>query len=475
MKLKSISKLIFASVILSSMHANAQTSGTLFFDSYNPRQHWENPANTPEGKFYIGMPALSNISVAGGNKLFAFDDLFRNITRDSVTRTVPIISEDLDETDNFINRIKFNERLNASYRINLIECGFRIKDEHYFTFGISNRMESMVIVPNQFFKLFFNGMSNHEVYDFNINKLSATANIFSEVDLGYSRTIGEKLNVGGKLKLLFGHGSLQTKLQDLKVTGSEHEWCIKGEGDIYGSIPNVKVIANNDKTIKEFRIDDDAEATSWVQRRGFGLGLDLGATYQVFDNLKVAASLLDFGFIKYKEANIHLKKANDFIFKGIDYEIGNDSTDFLKEIGEDLEKAYEVDNSLEGYTTHLSLKFNLGAEYNFWENRVSVGVLSRTHIFCRSLWEEFYITANFRPFRWVSTSLAYNIGNGQWNNLNAALDFNLGPVNLYFAMDNIPFRLGKINDAVFPIKTRSISFSTGMAFVMGYKEKKESH
>lgn len=470
MKSQQLKTIILSLAALFPFYANAQTCGTLFFDKYNPRQHWENPANTPEGKFYIGMPVLSNISVAGGNNLFTFNDLFRNITRDGEVRTVPIISRDLDEMDNFLKKIKFNERVFASYRINLLEAGFKIKEEHYFTIGLSNRMESMVVVPNQFFKLFFNGMPDNEPFDFKLNKLSATANVFSEVALGYSRPLNDKISIGGKFKILVGHASLQTNLKGLKMVGSDEEWSLRGDGSIYGNIPGIQIITKADQTIDKIAFDD-SNIKEIVKSQGGGVAVDLGVTYQMTPHLKIAGSILDLGFVKWKGCNVNLKKSKDLVFRGIEYEIGNDSTNFLKELGDDFATAYEVDNTSHPYTSQLSMKFNLGAEYTFWEDRIGVGVLSKTSIYRRTIWEDFMITANFRPFRWVSASLAYNIGNGQWNNLNAALDFNLGPVNLYFAMDNIPFRLGKINDAVFPIKTKEIRMTTGMSFIFGYKDK----
>lgn len=473
MKNKNILRLVIAFVLFPIM-VNAQTSSTVYFDPYNPRQHWENPACQPEGKFYIGMPALSTIAFSAGNNQFAFNDFFRNITKDGVTRTVPTISRDLDLTEDFLKKFKFNERINANYRINLIDFGFRLKEEHYITVGVANRMQTNVIIPKKLANLFLSGMADHNVFDFDIDKLSANVNVYSEIALGYSKNLTDKINVGGKVKVLLGHGSIHTDLKKLKLTAGEDEWAIRGDGSIYASIPGLEITPTEENTIDGIKFNDDQEIKEIVKPHGGGAAVDLGVTYQMTPELTFSGSILDLGFIRWN-SNTQLRKKQDFAFQGVKYEIGNDSINFFDELGEELSEMYEVVEKTNSYTTHLALKINLGAEYAFWENRVGVGLLSRTSFISRTVMEEIFISANFRPFRWVSTSLAYNIGNGQWNNLNAALDFNLGPVNLYFAMDNIPFRLGKINDAVFPIKTRSISFSTGMAFVMGYKEKKESH
>lgn len=59
---------------------------------------------------------------------------------------------------------------------------------------------------------------------------------------------------------------------------------------------------------------------------------------------------------------------------------------------------------------------------------------------------------------------------GEWNNLNAGVNLNLGPVNLYAAMDHIPLKYAKCEDVKFPSDTRFMRANVGLAFVFGYKK-----
>ena len=191
----------------------AQLSNTLYFNDYNPRQHWLNPSFRPGGKFYVGMPFLSTIAVGGGNSRLTFDDVFQNVTINGEKKTVLFFDKNADSEgyENFLKKMKYNERIFASYRLHLFEFGFRIKEKGYVTFGLSNRLESMVVLPNEVFGLVFEGMEN-EPYDWNLDKLSTDATLFTELALGYSHRINDKLEVGGKFKYLYGSITINKSL-----------------------------------------------------------------------------------------------------------------------------------------------------------------------------------------------------------------------------------------------------------------------
>lgn len=463
---------IFAALSL-GLPLFAQLSNTLYFNDYNPRQHWLNPAFRPEGKFYIGMPAISTIAVGGGNSRLTFDDIFQNATIDGEKKTILFFDKNASEGsyENFLKKMKFDERIFASYRVNLLEFGFRIKEKGYATFGLSNRLETMFVVPDEVFGLVFEGMGN-EPYDWKMNKLSADVSLFSELALGYSHRINDKLEVGGKFKYLLGHGNIHTKLHDVNVTSGPDKWEITGNGSIHAAVPCMTI-----RTTDEGRIDgvefDDKNLLAFINAQGHGIALDLGGVYHPLPELKVSASVVDLGFIRWSKSLTQVDKKGDFSFEGISYDINDDSTDYFEPYEEMLEEMFEKNEKPSAYTTGLKTQIHLAAEWGFWENRIGLGVLSKTYIYHRNAWEEFLLTANFRPFKQISLSLGYGMFDGEWNNLSAGVNFNLGPVNLYAAADNIPFRYAKSKDILFPSNTRHARVNVGLAFVIGdrFKDK----
>lgn len=450
--------------------ASAQLSNTLYFDKLNPRQHKVNPAAQPQGKFYVGMPGLSTIAVSGGNSRFTFEDLIQNKVVNGEMRTLLFMDKNSDGMENFLEKLKFKERVFASTQVDLIDFGLRIKEKGYLTFGVSNRMETMLIIPHQIPGIVFGGMANHEVYDFRLNRLSLSSTFFSEIAAGYSHAINDKFSIGGKLKVLVGHDNVYTDFYDLDMTGNEDEWHFLGDASIHGSVPGLRFVPDENHQFGEVEFDEDQPISAYLKPKGMGASIDFGATYKILPNLQISASLLDLGFIRWNKNLLELDKNGDFVYDGVKFDINDDSTNFFEHYGDELENLYVINDSPKAYTTSLSTKFNLGAEYSFWEDRVGVGLLSITNFFRRTVWEEFIITSNFRPCRYFSFSLSYNMFDGEWNNLNAGVNLNLGPVNLYAAMDHIPLKYAKCEDVKFPSDTRFMRANVGLAFVFGYKK-----
>lgn len=451
--------------------ASAQLSNTLFFDKLNPRQHKVSPASQPVGKFYIGMPGVSTIAVSGGNSRFTFRDLVENKEVNGEQRTLLFMDKDADGMQNFLDKLKFKERVFAAYQVDLIDFGFRIKEKGYFTFGISNRMQTMMIIPHQIPAIVFEGMANHEVYNFRVNKLSASSSVFSEVAAGYSHKINDKISIGGKFKFLLGHANVYTDFYDLDMTGTEDEWHFLGDASIHGSVPGLRFVPNEDHQFGEVEYDEDQPISTFVKPRGHGMAIDFGVNYQILPELKVSASILDLGFVRWKKDLLQVDVKGDFVYDGVQFDINDDTTKYYKHYGEELENMYKINDNPDKYSSALATKLNVGAEYSLWEDRVGFGFLSTTYFFRRTAWEEFVLSTNFRPCRFVSLSLSYNMFDGEWNNLNAGMNLNLGPVNLYASLDHIPLKYAKIEDYKIPSNTRFMRANVGLAFLFGTRKR----
>ena len=452
--------------------AHAQLSNTLYFDQNNLRQHYVNPASQPIGKFYIGMPVLSTIAVSGGNSDVAFQDIFYNIKRDGKNVTTLFFDKDVNKTKDFLDLMSGQERVFASYRLNLIDFGFRTHERNYITFGIANRMETAAFMPESFSHFAFEGMKNGQSYNFDADKLSVSSTVFTEFALGFSRKVTEQLEVGAKLKYLYGHANVVTDFSDLKLYGSEDKWYIKGDASIHGAVPGLEIVEDEDHKVDDVDFNDDLDVSEYVKPQGGGFAVDLGANYQLLPQLKLSASLVDFGFIHWKKNLVQLDKTNDFVYDGIDYDINKPDDDYYDEYGDMLEDMYRVNNKPDKYFTHLTSKVYLGGEYSFWDNRLGLGALSKTYFYRGNVWEDFLVSANFRPWKQLSATLTYNLFDKEWNNLGAAINLNAGPVNLWVAFDHIPLKFAKSDDIMFPSNIRNFRANLGLAFLFGYGKDK---
>ena len=468
---------IIAFVAILNLYATsstfAQESNTLYFMSGNPMQHIINPAYKPMGSFYIGFPALSSINLSAGNNDLVFTDIIQNVTVNGKKQTVTFLDRNSPNgVNNYLDALSDQTDLFAQTRIDLIDFGFRIH-KSYITFGIANRSDVHCSIPKAFSTLLLDGMSEGETYDFDVDQLTLDANLYTEFALGYSQEINSKLTIGGKLKYLYGHGNIHSDFSDLKINASENRWAITGDGSVYAAIPGLKINEKEDGRIDSLYFDDNTDVKDFTTPSGQGAAIDLGATYKLLPQLKLSASILDLGFIRWGKNLNQVDKVSDFIYDGVQYNINDDTTKYWDKYEDMLKDMYKVNHNAKHYTTWLTTKVLVGGEYSFWKDRLGLGILSKTYIYDDDMLENLIASANFRPWKQLSATLTYGLCDGEWNNVGAGINLNMGPINLYCAVDNIPLKFAECDNVMIPSNTRNIRASLGMNMLFGYSSKHE--
>ncbi|HOI27269.1 MAG TPA: DUF5723 family protein [Paludibacteraceae bacterium] len=453
-----------------------QGASTLYFMEKNPLRHNLNPAFQPyDTKFYIGMPGFSSLNFSLGNNCLAFEDVFQGKTINGKKETVSFLSKKADNgIDGFLDAMHDNLYIYSDFNLQLINFGFRIKQRSYVTFSLSTKTDVQFNIPKSLAEIIFVGNGDIDATKtYHIDDLAFNALVYSEAAVGYSYNLNDKLNLGAKLKLLLGHSSLHTDFDDLTLTMNKDQWVMSGDGRIDISTPGIKLLKDEDGSLKDIEYnEDDVKFADYAKIAGLGVGVDLGATYRLLPELQFSASVIDLGFIRWRD-NLHgLKQKTDFTFNGVVYDIKDrDTVDYGKEYEEIFNNMYTVENDSDPFTSWLTAKVFLGAEYGVWDNKMSFGLLSKTYIHSALLSEELSLSANFKPWRVFSTSLSYSLLDGCWSNFGWGTNFNLGTLNLYAAIDNIPVKFAKGDNFVVPTQARDISFSMGMNFVFGWTKK----
>lgn len=470
---------VVSAILATASTAFAQMSSTLYFMDQNPLIHNFNPSFQPTDRMYIGMPGLSLVSVNAGNSKLAFEDIYVPRTIDGKNTTVLFLHpEATNELRNVMNKISPRDRIFADYNIQLLNFGMRIKEKSYVSFSLSNRMEMNTIFPKELFKAALMSEENgsESEYSFGLGKFSSTMNCYSELAFGYSYAFSEKFQMGGKLKFLIPHAGYRTDFKDMDLYVSKDEWRFTGEGEVDASMPGLEIYQDEEGKIDSVDFNDDLKAKDFTKSKGAGLALDFGVTYTPIKSVKLSASLLDLGFIHYSKELHKIKKNEDFIYNGLKYGIDDihkrDSADLWEPYEEMLDNMYVVDES-EGYNSMLTAKALLGVEYSFFENKMSVGALSKTYFLRGCASEEFMLAYNYRPNRIVSASASYTVTNGMFSNIGLGVNLNLGPVNFFLAADQIPLRYAKGDGKVIPTRTRAANFSTGINFMIRDKERED--
>lgn len=470
--------LLFICVFSSLSTINSQQINTMYFMDNVPVRHYFNPAFQPESNFYLGMPILGFTQFTGGNNSLAL----KNFVFKQGGQTINFLHPNAN-INNFYNAFRPSTFINGNIQINLLDFGFRTK-QSYWSFALTQKMDMNLAIPKPFMKLLLYGTPSSVYNQYDLSTLSANVTSYTEAALGYSQTINDKFSVGGKLKLLYGNANVSMKNSDLNLQASMDEWLLTGQGNFNysgpvvltgDSIQNLELVSPN--------LPDDTK--NLLKPSGLGFGVDLGVTYKIIPELTLSAALNDFGFIRW---NRNLKNINydvNSTFYGLgDVEVKkNIDMDFIVDsIVKNIENSITNTVTSNSYSTNISPKLNLGAEYGFYDNKLTLGLLSRTIFQNTSVFEELTASVNGKPIDWFNMSLSYSVMNGRFSNIGAGMGVRIGFVNCFLAADYIPVNYSSLtvdngNSSIkvpVPYNTKGFNVGFGVNLVFGNRKDKDN-
>lgn len=461
-----------AALTLSSLLASAQQVNTLYFmksvqdrTAYNPSFQPDHafyldlcvPNFLPHNNEYLGQWFIPNFRLGYRNNSFTYRDLVNG-------------SGDFN-TNRLLRNLKGNERLYGGYAFNLLNGGFRLKNDGYLMFNITQRLQFNTIIPKELFEMAFIGTG--DVQEYTLSRLGFSATTFTEFGIGYSKRINDEWTLGGRLKYLMGQANINTDFKSLKAEyAGGGKYNFRANGTIYSSLPKTEIPINSSGVVDYDNIDftrdvNDAEDVFDILNKhwtsNWGLGVDLGASYRPFDNFEFSLAFIDLGFIRWNTHVNNLSGNYNAQFNAIN-PTGDAAAD-IEQLKDQLLPAFKYKDS-KTYTTYLSTTMNVSGEYKMFEDRFSVGLLSSTY-FCN----KFALTsvtgaANFRPVDWFSTSLSYTLADAEYHTIGAGVQFRVYPFNLYIAADKLPlFGL----EHGFPADLKTANLTAGIILDLGWK------
>jgi outer membrane protein OmpA-like peptidoglycan-associated protein len=447
-----------------------------------PERNAYNPAFQPVHNVYIDLPLMPNFRFDVGNSSLGLGDVVFSKKINGVDSTITFLHPDaLGEKEDFYNKLSTTTRIYGELTFNVIGFGFRVK-RNYFTVDISQKMSAGAYLPKDLFGLALYGTGKGAggySDEFDLSRLGVQASVYTEIGLGYSRKINDKLTVGGKLKYLIGQANINTDIKDFKLTASADKWTISGSGTLNASLPLVDIpfgadgmldLANLNPQINTESINGVKGITDLVFSSNAGFGVDLGATYNILPKLQLSAALTDLGFIRWRSNLTNADMRVSFETEGIDYKPGDKVEDKLDTMLQKLEDAFVSAKANNSYTTALSTRFNVGAEYSVVNNKIGFGLLSSTLYTNKSLYTDLTVAANLRPCTWFSTSFSYSLLNGRLSNIGFGAQLRVMPFNMYLAIDRVPLRFAS-QKLPLPTQLTGVNLQAGMVWVIGNPKK----
>ena len=298
---------------------------------------------------------------------------------------------------------------------------------------------------------------------------------YAEVGLGYSRRITEKLTVGGRVKVLLGLARAEMNINqfdlNLDVPNPQYtnyaDYESRGElspSDWYGAHYDYSANGNVITTLKgggmtfdnNGMIDNFDLDAGDLGIAGSGFGIDLGASYKVWDNLTVSASILDLGFLKWKESETTVATVS-----GGD-EVPINSENYDRYIGGDF-LSFERFDFEEGSPEKVKTKTRLystlllAGEYGLLNNKLSVGAMYTARFAEPKTLNELTFLATFRPKNWLNAAISYSPIQASGKSIGLAVK--LGP--LFVGTDYM----------FFGGNSKSVNGFLGISFPLGGKPK----
>ena len=454
--------ILVATFMLAVVAASAQSLNSAYFTDGYKFRHTMNPAFGND-QSYVSIPALGNINVrTQGN--FGYDAIIKTNPNPYNNKTMTtFLNPYIDASTALDGFNSGNNRVIGSVGVTVLSAGFKAWGG-YNTIEINAKASFGVSLPYELFEFAKNaGNSNYNIGDINAGALS-----YAEIAFGHSRQLPVQLRAGAKLKVLLGVGRADVKMENVHAELSDaNKWLVtanaQADVSMKGFTYKQKEKEYNQRPGSYQYVNDLKVSGGGIG--GFGLAVDLGASYKLNDDWSFSAALLDLGFIRWSNDVQATNIGNTFEFDGFhDADVAKSSDKSIKNQGDKYADQFADFAHLQdqgdkgGRTTGIGSTLNVGAEYTLpMYRKLSFGLLSSTRIQGEYSWTEARLSANWEPLRWLDGGMSLGVGSF---GASAGWLLNIHPkgFNFFVGMDHI---LGKQSKEGIPLSSRA-SVNLGM-------------
>jgi len=467
-------------LLTAAFASHAQTSQTLYFMNI-PQASTLNPALKPTGRFYLGLPGISDISVRIDNNFLSFSDLFAGGVISDSTLT---FLEDGEWLENFIGGLGSSNSIEPQAGVQLFAMAFTVKDDLRITLDLTERADANIVFPGDLLRLGLAGNQDFIGKSIDLSSLRTDAMLYHQAGFGISKNINEKLRIGARMLFLSGVASGYLTNRGMTLTvNDDFTHTVNADLVLNMSAP-VYFITEEDGSIHgaeidDARFEDTKNLISYLTDvANPGLGIDLGAEYRFSEKLAVSAAVTDLGYIKWKRDRADITLNTTFQLNGLTMQdVYDESLDFgelLNWAGDSLQKAAVLDESPGAYTTHLPATVTAAFSYSpvkFF----TAGVLSRTRFEGKQPHQALTLSGNLNFRNVFSTTVAYTMANRSYDNLGFGLALRAGFLQLFALVDNIPTKWNSVsieeNTYKVPENWNTVHARVGLNLVFGNRER----
>lgn len=407
-----------------------------FLDGYT-YNYKLNPALAPERGF-VAIPVLGNLGIGAESNLALSTILYP--TSDGKLMT---FLDDRVSAETFGKSIRKRNNLNVNTNLSLLSFGFRT-GRAYHTVDLSVKANAGVNIPGGLFSFLKTGTESGAT-SWDISNIGARSSAYAELAYGYSRSLGESMRVGGRLKLLMGYARADIAIDRLSLTMSESQWAVQSHGQAMVSGPfTFGTYSGTDQIdFEQISVPEDLEGflAPFTTDRSMGAALDLGVSIDFLEYFTVSASILDLGYIKWNNAMEAVTPESSWSYVGMgDMDINEDSTigDQFEEMGDELAGMIELNKVSEGgiKSAGLGATIHAGIEARMpFYDRLAFGLLASHRFNGAYSWTEARVSANLALLKFFSLAASYAYSD-YGSSLGGVVNIHLPGLNLYAGLDS---------------------------------------
>ncbi len=405
--------LFFASTVCA---LSAQQELSLHFLRNTWQSSKTNPAFMTEHKVHYGLPGLYfNIAHTGPS----YNDVV-------VTSTT---GENVLDISRVLKSLSNNNQLFTNFEVETTSVSFGIKNIR-FSFNHAMKFNAFLDYPKDLVELAWNG--NAQFIDETI-EIGPDFQAFAYNEFGLGAAM-KFLNVtaGARVKILTGIGDVSSDRTDASLYT---------DPDIYQLTFTTDYRINSSSFLAydqdgDFSLDFGEFSFDKITTPNLGVAVDLGATINL-KNIKIAASIIDLGAIKWSENTKNYTSRGAYTYEGLDVsDIINDDDVSFEETLDTLQEIFDFTETTGSYSTMLPTKVYLSGTYRV-NDMFKVGGLFYSEIYRGTIFPAFATSASVNIGKILSVGAVYAIRNKTYDNvgLNATVKF--GPVQLFAVTDNI--------------------------------------
>lgn len=421
----------------------AQQNFSLYHMESLPQRSALNPALMPDCKWYVGFPGFNSLGAQVTNTGFNLKEINNAVEVSG--------GETLLNLNKLLNVFSKQNYLSLKADQTWVNFGFS-KKKHFFTAAITDKAGIKLGYPKDLFRFIIdgNGGSNlGETFDF---RFSADAYHYREYGVGYAYRLTDKLTLGTKIKYLQGTSRVELKDAYLKIRTRPEDYALEISGNyqlnVASSLGQIITADGSDLELDPRGFYKGIKNTGW--------GIDLGAEYTVMDKLKLSASLIDLGYINWKQNATSIVAANPnatFVYDGYKISSSDSSIDpgeYFERIGDSLIGMFGSDTLRRSFRTALSTELMFGASYALRKN-LKINALFYGDIYNKRLMGGLTLGLFWRPVKMFSVNINNTFYGRAWLNPGICMAFNAGAVQAYLAAENFlaPFTPGSARGAAF--------------------------